>query len=50
MIAGTEVSPRVNNEKTPRKKVHRGRAGKSSFSGSKTAAVAGDEESIITGL
>lgn len=50
MIAGTEVSPRVNNEKTPRKKVHRGRAGKSSFSASKAAAVAEGEEAIITDL
>jgi len=30
MIAGTEVSPRVNKEKTPRTKAHSGRAGKSS--------------------
>lgn len=50
IIAGTEVIPRVNKEKTPNTKAQSGRVGRSSFAESKAAAVVEDEESIITDL
>ena len=50
MTAGTEVSPRVNKEKTPRTKAQSGRVGKSSFAPSKAVDIAEDEEWIITDL